>query len=331
MPSAEQRYGRLIFCRQWPVSLLAVAMLCSFTSCHEASDSGKKSIGIVISTLNNPWFVVLADSAKQRVEELGYEATVLDSQNDTDKETAHFENLIAQGCGAILFNPTDADASIANVRKAKDAGVPVFCIDREINDNESATSQILSDSYSGCVALGEYFVKVVGEEGQYAELLGLVGDNNTWNRSKGFHSVVDRYPGLTMVAQQSGDFDRTKALDVMESIMQSNPRLDAVFCGNDAMAMGAYQALVAAGKADRVKVFGFDGADDVVRLIAEKKIVATGMQFPKKMARTAAEFADEWLKGKRDFPQKIPVAVELVTQQNVGSYGDYGLKEDAAL
>ena len=143
----------------------------------------------------------------------------------------------------------------------------------------------LSDNYSGCVKLGQYFVKTVGKEGKYAELLGLVGDNNTWNRSKGFHSVVDRYPGLKLVAQQSADFDRAKALEVMESILQKNPDISAVFCGNDAMAMGAYQALVSAGKDKQVKVFGFDGAEDVVRLIAESKIVATGMQFPKVMGR----------------------------------------------
>src|SRR5262249_6756478 len=204
------------------------------------------------------------------------------------------------------------------------AGIPVFCIDREINATNAATAQMLSDSYSGCVALGQYFVKVVGKEGQYAELLGIVGDNNTWNRSKGFHSVVDRYPGLKMVAQQSAEFDRAKGLEVMESLLQKNGDMVAVFCGNDAMAMGAYQALVAAGKDKQVKVFGFDGADDVVRLIAERKIEATGMQFPKTMARKSAEFADEWLKGKRDFAQKIPVAVELVTADNVSKYGDYG-------
>ena len=97
-----------------------------------------------------------------------------------------------------------------------------------------------------------------------------------------------------------------------------------MFCGNDAMAMGAYQALVSAGKADKVKVFGFDGADDVVKLIAEKKIAATGMQFPKVMAQKAAEFADEYIKGKRDFQQKIPVKVELVTPENVSKYGVTG-------
>jgi ribose transport system substrate-binding protein len=186
---------------------------------------------------------------------------------------------------------------------------------------------MLSDNYAGCVTLGQYFVKQVGTQGKYIELLGLVGDNNTWNRSKGFHSVVDRYPGLNMVAQQSADFDRAKALEVLESLLQAHGDINAVFCGNDAMAMGAYQALLAAGKAERVKVFGFDGADDVVRLIAEGKIVATGMQFPKVMARTAAEFADKYIKGQRDFPQKTPVAVELVTKENVARYGDYGRRE----
>ena len=303
----------------------ATAMLSTQTLL--AQSAPKEKIAVVISTLNNPWFVVLGETAKARAIELGYDATIFDSQNDTAKEAANFENLIAAGYKAIIFNPTDANGSIANVQKAKTAGIPVFCIDREINSTNAATAQMLSDSYSGCVKLGEYFVGQVGETGKYVELLGIVGDNNTWNRSKGFHSVVDRYPGLKMVAQQSAEFNRAKGLEVLESILQKNPDINAVFCGNDAMAMGAYQALVAAGKDKQVKVFGFDGADDVVKLIAEGKIAATGMQFPKKMARQSAEFADQYFHGKRDFPQKIPVAVELVTQEIVGKYGDFGRKK----
>jgi ribose transport system substrate-binding protein len=313
----------------WLKLALAVAVATAavlFSQTSSAQPAPKQKIAVVVSTLNNPWFVVLANTARDRAVELGYDATIFDSQNDTAKEASHFENLIAGGYKAVLFNPTDANGSVANVLKAKAAGVPVFCIDREINSTNAATAQMLSDSYSGCVALGQYFVKTVGKEGEYAELLGIVGDNNTWNRSKGFHSVVDRYPGLKMVAQQSADFDRAKGLEVLESILQKNPDIKAVFCGNDAMAMGAYQALVSAGKADKVKVFGFDGAEDVVKLIAEGKISATGMQFPKTMARNAAEFADEYIKGKRDFQQKIPVKVELVTKDNVAKYGDYGKK-----
>jgi len=297
-----------------------------FTQSSSAQPAAKDKVAVIVSTLNNPWFVVLGETAKARAIELGYDATLFDSQNDTAKEAANFENVIASGYKAILFNPTDANGSIANVEKARAADIPVFCIDREINSTNAATSQMLSDSYSGCVKLGQYFVKTVGKEGEYAEILGIVGDNNTWNRSKGFHSVVDRYPGLKMVAQQSGEFDRAKGLEVMESILQAHPDIKAVFCGNDAMALGAHQALVAAGKVDQVKVFGFDGADDAVKLIADGQMAATGMQFPKTMARKAAEFADEYIKGKRDFPQKIPVPVELVTKDNVSKYGDYGKK-----
>ena len=294
------------------------------TSKTDKSKGDVNKIAIVISTLNNPWFVVLGETAKQRAEELGYEATIFDSQNNPSKETEHYDNIIASGYSAILFNPTDAKGSVANVKAAKDASIPVFCMDREIDANDVAVSQILSDNYSGCVLLGQHFVKTLDGKGSYVELLGLVGDNNTWNRSKGFHSVVDNYPDLKMVAQQTGEFDRNKAMEVMESMLQAHPDIDAVFCGNDAMAMGAYQAVLAAGKTDKIKVFGFDGAADVVDAIGEGKIEATGMQFPKMMAKTAAEYADRYIKGERDFNQKVPVAVELVTKENVENYVAYG-------
>lgn len=296
-------------------------------SCKNKINTGPKKVAIIISTLNNPWFVFLAENAAARAQELGYETKIFDSQNNTALETDHFENALASGYNAILFNPTDADGSVANVLKAKEVGVPVFCMDREVNSTEAATSQILSDSYSGCVALGKYYVQQLNKKGKYVELLGLVGDNNTWNRSKGFHEVVDHYPGLKMVAQQSADFDRNKAMDVMESILQAHGDITGVFCGNDAMAMGAYQALVSAGKEKNVKVFGFDGAEDVIKAIEDGKISATGMQFPKVMAYTAAGFADEYFKGRRDFPKKMPVAVEMVTKENIKDYTAYGKKE----
>ncbi|MBW4889374.1 D-ribose ABC transporter substrate-binding protein [Mucilaginibacter sp. HMF5004] len=304
------------------ILLLLVFVL---ASCHSTDTAKQKKMAIIVSTLNNPWFVFLAQTAAAQAKSLGYESKIFDSQNNTALETDHFENAIASGYSAILFNPTDANGSVVNVVKAKKAGVPVFCMDREVNSPE-ATSQILSDSYSGCVSLAKYFVQTMHKKGNYVELLGIVSDNNTWARSKGFHSLVDYYPGLKMVAQQSADFDRNKGLEVMESILQAHPDIDAVFAGNDAMAMGAFQALVAAGKANHVKVFGFDGAEDAIQAIKDKKISATAMQFPKVMAQTAAIYADAYFKGKRDFPKKIPVAVELVTYDNINDYIAYGKK-----
>jgi len=302
-------------------NIVLLFVLLFIGSCGDRKDDNKR-IAVIVSTLNNPWFVVLAQTAAKEAEALGFEAKIFDSQNNTALESDHFENVIASGYQAILFNPTDADGSVTNVLKAKAAHVPVFCMDREVNDPEAPTAQILSDSYSGCVSLGKYFVQQLNKKGKYVELLGLVGDNNTWSRSNGFHSVVDNYPDLKMVAQQNADFDRNKAMEVMESVLQAHPDIDGVFCGNDAMAMGAYQALLAAGISDKVRVFGFDGASEVVGLIKDGKVIATGMQFPAVMAKTAAEFANEYFNGRRDFPKKIPVAVEIVTQQNASNYID---------
>jgi len=311
----------------WVVVVLFVGLLAIGCGRREQPAQGQKKMAVVISTLNNPWFVVLKDAAKARAEELGYQADVFDSQNSPATEASHFDTIIDGKYAAILFNPTDAQGSIASVQRAKDAGIPTFCMDREISASDVAVSQILSDNFSGCVALGQDFVRRLGEKGTYVELLGLLGDNNTKNRSDGFHSVVDNYPGLKMVAQQSADFDRTKAMEVMESLLQAHPDINAVFCGNDAMAMGAHRAIVAAGKDKQVLVFGFDGAKDVIDEIRSGRIVATGMQFPKTMAKMAAESADQYLKGKRDLPQKVPVAVELVSAENIEKYTAYGRSE----
>ena len=304
-----------------PYLLTILLLVFSFISCNKtAKENESQKMAVVISTLNNPWFVVLGESAAARAKELGYVAHIFDSQNDPAKEAEHFDNIIAMGYDAILFNPTDADCSVLNVKRAKKAGIPTFCMDREINSRDAATTQLLSDNFTGCVKLGQYFVKQMNKKGNYVEILGLVGDNNTWNRSGGFHSVVDEFPELKMVAQQSADFDRNKAMDVMETIMQANPEIDAVFCGNDAMAMGAYQAVLAAGKADRIKVFGFDGAHDAIQGIADGKIAATVMQFPVEMSRISADLADRYLKGERNFTNRTPYEVVLVTPENVSKF-----------
>jgi ABC-type sugar transport system substrate-binding protein len=287
----------------------------------QSADPQVRQIAVVVSTLNNPWFVVLANTARDEARKRNYEVTIFDSQNDPAKEAAHFENIVASRYSAVLFNATDADGSVANVMKAKAAAIPVFTMDREVN-SKAPISQVLSDNYSGAVEVGIAFVEAVGEQGKYVELLGIVTDNNTWNRSKGFHSVVDRYPDLKMVAQQSAEFDRSKALEVMESILQRERDVDAVFCGNDAMALGAYQALLSAGLTGKVKVFGFDGSEDALRAIAEGKLTATALQYPKVMARLVADYADRYLKGERDLPPRLPVHVDLVNRDNVQEFGE---------
>lgn len=311
-----------ILIRTSVVSLLLALAACSDRDGGAASPGRAPQVAVVVSTLNNPWFVVLAEAARAEAERRGYKVTVFDSQNDAAREASHFDNIIASGYQGVLLNATDTEGSVANVKRARDRSIPVFTMDREINSSHAAVSQILSDNYAGAIDVGEEFITQLDGGGAYVELLGMVGDNNTWNRSRGFHSVVDRFPEFRMVAQQSAEFDRSKALEAMEAILQANPRIDAVFCGNDAMALGAYQALAAAGIADRVKIFGFDGSDDALQGIRDGKIAATAMQYPRVMARTAAEYLDRYLRGDRSLPPRVPVAVHLVTRNNVERFSE---------
>ena len=313
-----------------------LVLTCGLAACgrHPASSPPanapspqSRQIAVVVSTLNNPWFVVLANTARDEAQRRNYKVTIFDSQNDPAKEAAHFENIVASRYAAVLLNATDAEGSAANVRKAQVANIPVFTMDREVN-SRAPVSQVLSDNYAGAVDVGIEFVQALGERGRYVELLGIVTDNNTWNRSKGFHSVVDRYPQLKMIAQQSAEFDRSKALEVMESILQRDAGIDAVFCGNDAMALGAYQALLGAGLAGKVKVFGFDGSEDALQSIADGKLAATAMQYPKVMAQKVAEFADRYLQGERELPARLPIHVDLVTRENIGEFSDYGRRAE---
>jgi len=331
--------------RRFFVVLLIVSTLIASSMLFGETQESKGKMAVVISTLNNPWFVVLGDTAAERARELGYDVTIFDSQNDTAKESAHFDAIIAAGYDAILFNPTDADGSIANVKRAKEAGIPVFCIDRGINARGFvfcidrginarglAVSQIYSDNYYGGVLMGEYFIKqmkelVKADTIPYAELLGILSAQPTWDRSNGFHSVVDNYPEFTMVAQQSAEFDRDTGYKVTEQILQAHPEIKAIWCGNDAMALGALKAVEAAGR-DDIYIFGFDGAEDAINAISEgSQLVATVMQFPKLMSRLAAEWADQYLRGERQFPEIVPVTVELVTEENIDKYTAYGRKE----
>ncbi|MEG1230029.1 MAG: substrate-binding domain-containing protein, partial [Flavobacterium sp.] len=150
---------------------LVLLTLVLILGCSSKEKAEKPKIAVVVSTLNNPWFVMLAESAAENARKLGYEAKIFDSQNNPAIESDNFENLISSGYDAILLNPTDSDGSISSILKAKTAGIPVFCMDREVNVDDAATSQILSDNYSGCVSIGIEFVKELKEKGNYVEII----------------------------------------------------------------------------------------------------------------------------------------------------------------
>lgn len=274
----------------------------------DTSDNTSKTVGLSISTLNNPFFVTLSDGAKQAAKDNGIELIVVDAGDDAAKQTSDIEDLISKNVGVLIVNPVDSDAVAPAVESAIAKGIKVISVDRVVNGVE-VSSQIASDNVAGAKMATEFLKELVGEGSKVAELQGIPGASATIDRGAGFHQVADT--GLDVVASQTANFNRAEGLTVMENIIQSDNSIMGVFAHNDEMALGAIEAITAAGL--DIKVVGFDATDDAKTAVTDGKMAATVAQQPELMGKTAIETAKKLLAGET-VEKSIPVEVELITK-----------------
>lgn len=275
-----------------------------------ANAQAADTIALVVSTLNNPFFVTLKNGAEAKAKALGYHLLVLDSQNDPAKELANVEDVVNKKVKLLLVNPTDSDAVRSAVRSANRAKIPVVTLDRSANGGE-VVSHIASDNVAGGQMAGRFVADLLKGQGAVVELQGLPGASAARDRGKGFHDVVDQAAGLKVVASQPADFDRTKALNVMENILQAQPKIDAVFAHNDEMALGAAKAIQASGR--KIPVVGFDGTDEGVAAVHAGSLTASVAQQAGLIGEKGVEAADKVLKGQT-VPAFTPVELKMVTK-----------------
>ncbi len=268
----------------------------------------QKKVGLVISTLNNPFFVDLKEGAEAKAKKMKIKLIVLDSQNDPAKELTNVEDLIVRGVDVILINPTDSDAVYRAVRYANNNKVPVVTLDRGANRGEVVT-HIASDNVAGGKMAGKYLANKLGKGAKVVELEGIPGTTAARDRGKGFNAVVKGK--LTIVARQTADFDRTKGLNVMENIIQAQPKIDGVFAHNDEMALGALKAIQ--GSKKNIVVVGFDATKDAVKAVKEGRMAATVAQQPRLIGSKGLEIANKIIKGEKT-PKYIPVDLKLITK-----------------
>ena len=293
------------------VAILTLGMLAGCGKQQDnASQEGGKKIGLVLSTLNNPFFVTLKDGAEAKAKELGYELVVLDSQNDPAKEIANMEDLTTRGVSLIMINPVDSDAVVNAVQTANNANIPVITLDRAANGGDVVT-HIASDNIAGGKMAGEYIVEKLGGKGKMVELEGIPGASATRDRGQGFNDAI-KTSEIEVVAKQAADFDRTKGLSVMENMLQAQPEIKAVFAHNDEMALGALKAIETSKK--EIMVVGFDATDDAVAAVKEGKMAATVAQQPDQIGALGVESADKVIKGE-SVEKFIPVELKLVVKE----------------
>ncbi len=276
-----------------------------------AKPTGKVTIGLSISTLNNPFFVTLKQGAEKAAKDAGADLLVVDARDNTAKQISDIEDLIQKKVSVILINPTDSAAIVSAVESANKANIPVITVDRASNGGK-VVSHIASDNVKGGSMAAEYILKTLGNKGNIVELQGIAGTSAARDRGKGFHDVVDGKDGVKVVASQPADFDRAKGLKVMENILQGNKDVQAVFAHNDEMALGALSAIQAAGKSN-ILVVGFDATDDAVKAVKDGKMAATVAQKPDLIGKTALETALKVAKGEK-VEASMPVELELITK-----------------
>ncbi|HGN0352767.1 TPA: ribose ABC transporter substrate-binding protein RbsB [Proteus mirabilis] len=289
-------------------TLLSVVALSATIS---ANALAKESIALVISTLNNPFFVTMKDSAQKEADKLGYDLVVLDSMDNPAKELANVQDLTVKGTRLMLINPTDSDAVGNAVLMANKAKIPVVTLDRVANKGE-VVSHVASDNRLGGKMAGDYIAEKVGNDAKVIQLEGIAGTSASRERGEGFKQAVDAHK-LNILASQPADFDRTKGLNVMQNLLTANPSVQVVFAQNDEMALGALRALQTAGRTD-VLVVGFDGTNDGIKAVNRGVLGATIAQRPDQIGIIGIQTADKILKGEKVDPT-IPVELELVTQK----------------
>jgi len=311
------------------VSLLTsvVVVLTAGAIVQSALAQEKKLIAIIVPSPENPFFKALADAADAKAKSLGYDTLILVHNDDPVKQDQLFDTAIARKAAAIILDNAGADATIAAVTKAKKAGIPSFLVDREINSTGVAVAQLVSNNYQGATLGAEEFAKLMGEEGDYVELLGKETDTNAGIRSKGYNDTLSQYPKLKKVAAQSANWNQAEAFQKTQTIIQQFPNIKGLISGNDTMALGASAALKGAGKG-QVIVVGFDGSPDVAQSIKAGDIRATVLQPVVHLSELAVEQADHYIKsGKTDKDEKQTIDCVLINPDNVNNYSPFSLKE----
>lgn len=299
--------------------LCAGGLMVGATACGGGTQSSSSAdkVVLLVSTLNNPFFVDLRDGAQEEATKQGVDLVVSDAQNDSATQQNQAQNAVSQGAKAVIINPVDSDAAAPAVQTLMSSNLPVISVDRAVTGVD-VTSHIASDNVAGGKQAAEELAKAIGDQGDILILEGTPGAASTRDRGQGFKDEIAKHSGIRIAAEQTANFDRAEALDVTTNLMQSNPNVVGIYAENDEMGLGAVQAL-GSRAGNGVTVFGFDGTEDGLKAVAAGQMVGTIAQQPKLLGQKAVDAAVKAIKGET-VEQEQSIEVETVTADNVKEF-----------
>jgi inositol transport system substrate-binding protein len=299
--------------------VLAFSMLLALTACSTSQKSDKVKIGVTLMDFSTEFGIGLKDYMTAKADAMGdVELTVVDAGGDAAKQLQQVETFISQKVDAIIMQPQEQEACSPAIDKAKAAGIPIInCNSLTITEPDAYVGS--NDSESAEIAM-TYIAEQLGGKGNVLMMHGHPGQTAEVKRTEGAMDILAQNPDMTLLDEQTADWDRAEAMTLMENWIQAyGDQINAVFCQNDEMALGALNALVQAGKKDNVLVVGVDAIDDALQSVKDGKMDATVYQDCKGQAEGAIEAAYKLAKGE-SVEKEILIPFILVTTENVDEY-----------
>lgn len=271
-------------------------------------------IGVSIADQKSLFYIAEADGIEAAAEEAGVEVVLLSADNNSTQQINQINDLITQGVDALIFTAQDATAAAAGVRAANRADIPVIAVDQkpEGGDGQLAT-YIATDSVKAAEDLCTWMFEQMGGEGEIGILQGVLGSTAELQRSEGCQKALDAHPNITVVAQQTANWDETEGYKAAQNMLQANPNIKAIFGESDAMALGAAKAAQDAGR-DIITV-GIDGFPTMIEAVKDGLTDATQAQVPYVMGQKAVEDAIKVINSET-VPELQYQDTVLVTQEN---------------
>lgn len=300
---------------------------CFTLACNRGQDKNTAAgprVAVVLKTLNNPFFIDMQRGAEEAAKRLGVNLIVQAAEREVDveKQMQIIENLIQAKVDAICVTPSGSREVIPAIGKANAANIPVLIVDTRVDEPAAQEAGVTyatfigSDNYEGGRVAGQHLIALASGKAKVAILEGIAGHETGDARLRGFRDATKDSPGIEIVASQPANWERDQGFNVFQNILQAHPNVEALFCCNDMMALGAIEAIALAGKTGRIKVIGFDAVDDARQAIAAGTLAASVAQFPDEMGRLAVEGAVKVIRGET-LPAYVPVKIELIKKENL--------------
>jgi ribose transport system substrate-binding protein len=308
----------------WGLALVVVTLGTS-AACNRGSSTDSSAaprLAFVMKTLNHPFFLDMQRGAQEAADRAGLQLVVQAAEReiDVEKQMQIIENLLQTGIKVLIVTPSGSREIASAIAKANRAGVPVIVVDTRVDakaaadNNLKIASFIGSDNYEGGRLAGEHLAAVTGGKARVAVLEGIPGHETGDSRLRGFRDALAKHPGMKIVSSQPANWERDQGFTVFQNMLQAHADIDALFACNDLMALGAVEAIAAAGRSGRIRVVGFDALDDARTAIDAGKMEASMAQSPRDMGRLAVEGAARLLKGE-SLPPDQTVPIELVARK----------------